>query len=58
MNHKEKLKYLKEYDPITYYEMRGDPTGHDVDAKFTGCFYLVLLISFICGIITAIYLFL
>ncbi len=29
MNHKERMQWLKENDPITYYEMTSNPTGTD-----------------------------
>jgi hypothetical protein len=29
MNHKQKMDWLKENDPITYYELNSNPTGAD-----------------------------
>ncbi len=36
MNHKEEMEYLKEHDPITYYELTSDPCGSDYDGGFVG----------------------
>jgi len=46
MNHKEEMQYVKENDPITYYELTGNPTGSDENS---GC--LGLWAFFVIGII-------
>lgn len=51
MTHKEKMDWLKENDPITYYEMTDDPTGGSTD-DFLGtficfCLFIVLPICLI-----------
>lgn len=51
MNYKEELEYLKENDPITYYELTGNPTGSDYDDFGVGC-VIYSLIAIITGIIT------
>jgi len=33
MNHKEQMAFLKENDPITYYELNSDPTNSDSDTS-------------------------
>lgn len=45
MNHKEKLDYWKEHDPIHYYEMTSDPTGVGNNPSSFPFFMLI------CGII-------
>ena len=40
--HKEQMEYLKEYDPITYYEMTDNPTGTNGD-NF-GCLTFIILV--------------
>lgn len=59
MKHKDKMKYLKEHDPITHAEMTSNPTGSDLDANFTACFYIgLVLLAIVLGCITAKILFL
>lgn len=55
MKHKDKMKWLKENDPILYSEMTSNPTGTDSD----GCGVEFLLICIIAlGIILLIKYFL
>lgn len=49
MSHKEKMEWLKNNDPITYYEMTSNPTGADSDSYGIGCGLVMLII--IVGII-------
>jgi len=50
MNHKEKMEWLKENDPIQYYELTSNPTGVNKDDSF-GClvFAVIMVISIIIG---------
>jgi hypothetical protein len=50
MNHNEEIEYLKENDPITYYELTGNPTGSD---KNSGCLgvWVLFVIGIIIGVI-------
>jgi hypothetical protein len=44
--HKEQMNYLKEHDPITYYEMTSDPCGAGDDSGikiFEFLFFLGLI---------------
>lgn len=43
MNHKDYLNHLKEKDPITFYEMKGNPTGVDSDTNGWGCLFLLFI---------------
>jgi hypothetical protein len=46
MNHKEYLEYLKENDPILYYELTSNPTGVDSDNHiiYTPLVFIIVLI--------------
>lgn len=52
MNHKEEMQYLKENDPITYYELTGNPTGLDENSGCLG-FWAFFVIGIIIGVIIA-----
>ena len=45
MTHKDKMNWLKENDPITYYEMTSNPTGSDSSGE--GCLVLIVILGFI-----------
>ncbi len=44
MTHKEKMNWLKENDPITYYEMNSNPTGSDSDTS-SAVFIAIIIVS-------------
>lgn len=48
---KRDLEWLRENDPITYYEMTSNPTGADSDEWGFGCVFtalgLILIIGFL-----------
>jgi len=46
MKHKEKMKWLKENDPITYYELNSNPTGVDSDGTFFCEFVVICIVAF------------
>lgn len=50
MTHKEEMEYLRKHDPITYYELTGNPTGSD--SQFSCADLLILL-----AVVTAVALF-
>jgi len=52
--HKEEMQYLREYDPITYYEMTDDPTG--VDSEIPGCAGFLISLIVVALIAAAIFL--
>lgn len=53
MNHKERMEWLKENDPITYYELTSDPTGASGDS---GCIIpIVSVILVICFILITLF---
>lgn len=49
LTHKEKLQYLKKYDPITYYELTSDPCGSGDSS--TGCFPIVATLAIVLFIV-------
>lgn len=51
MSHKEKMEWLKNNDPITYYEMTSNPTGADSDDFEMGCMFMILIVILIIGFI-------
>lgn len=48
--HKEQMKRLKKFDPITYYEMHSNPTGSDSDDGLFGFFATVAILATLVGI--------
>lgn len=55
MTHKEKMDYLKENDPILYYELTSNPTGADDDGGDFGCVLGFMLI--VIAVCFAVYMF-
>lgn len=55
MTHKEKMDYLKENDPILYYELTSNPTGADSDPGEAGCVLGFILI--VIAVCFAVYMF-
>jgi hypothetical protein len=50
--HKEQMECLKEYDPITYYELHSNPTGVDGDDDLgTTLFSIIVIGAIIWGCI-------
>ena len=44
MTHKEKMDWLKENDPMTYYEMNSNPTGTNSDTSLAGFIIFILTV--------------
>jgi hypothetical protein len=52
MNHKEKMNWLKENDPITYYELTSNPTGsNSSDCSIFILIGILILLTVIFSII-------
>ena len=45
MNHKEKMNWYKENNPITYYELNSNPTGADESFTFIPVIMLIIIIG-------------
>lgn len=45
--HKEKMEYLKEYDPITYSELNSNPTGVDGDDDLGATLFFIIIMGVI-----------
>lgn len=52
MNHKEEMQYLKENDPISYYELTGNPTGSDENSGCLGLWAFFIIAIILCIKIT------
>lgn len=54
MNHKERMEWLKENDPITYYELTSDPTGASGD---DGCIvpFVIVILTIVVALILIIW---
>ena len=49
MTHREKMDYLKENDPMLYYELTSNPTGADSDSGEFGCVLgFILIVIAVC----------
>ena len=46
MNHKERMKQLKENDPITYYSLTDNPCGVNSDGTGIEVVVIILIIAF------------
>jgi hypothetical protein len=55
MTHKEKMKWLKENDPITYYELNSNPTGVDCNTTGIEVFFICLIALDVWGLINLIF---
>jgi hypothetical protein len=55
MNHKQKMDWLKENDPITYYELNSNPTGADSDTTGIEVFFICLIALGVWGLINLIF---
>ena len=53
--HKEKMNWLKENDPITYYELNSNPTGADSDTTSVEVWFVILLALGLVGMYNLIF---
>jgi len=49
MTHKDYIDYLKENDPILYYELTSNPTGVNGDDSF-GCVVIIAILIIAVGL--------
>jgi hypothetical protein len=55
MDHKQKMDWLKENDPITYYELTSNPTGADSDTTSVEVWFVIILALVLVGMYNLIF---